>query len=165
MIRLNFMIFLICFFCVGASLYAEEQYYNPIDKKTYTADWKTYQPSNKTTDNIATRVVNKGVRLLNTQEEFDSNITVKNLSNFIISVQNVISKVIEPKKDFGLLLVEIQISPKEPPIYKLANQGDIKKDTLQEIYDNLMNLNQIRSEKSSIKFQVTFAIQKDEINK
>jgi len=152
--------FLISIFCVYAvPLFAEEGYYNPVDGKTYIADWEKYSPATKAAP-AATRVVNNGVRLLNTQEEFNRNIGVQELAAFIKSIVATVEQVVAMKEDSGVLLIEAEILPKKSPTYRLAHQGNISQDTLQEIHDALNNLSETKSKESSIKLQVNLSIQK-----
>jgi hypothetical protein len=60
------------------SVNAAEPYRNPVDGTVYIADWKTYVPKHGV-DNKKGRVVNSGIRLLNSQSDFEANTTAKEL--------------------------------------------------------------------------------------
>jgi hypothetical protein len=80
--------------------YSLEEYANPVDRKVYVADWKTYQSNGNTKEHVD-RVINSGVRLLSTQQDFDKNTTPNELAKLLGFIQEVLTKESEKYNEGG----------------------------------------------------------------
>ncbi|TVT57383.1 MAG: hypothetical protein FHK82_06250 [Sedimenticola thiotaurini] len=144
-----------CFTFISFSQ-AQEEYVNPVDGKRYIADWKTYEPKGGTTPQDG-RVVNAGVRLLNTQDEFSKNITVKELSKLIGYAQELLNEVSSEYQEGGEILLQITLSKDAAPKFDMSYQGEIQKGMLQAFYDGLSSI-ELNTSQSSVALQVHFQV-------
>jgi hypothetical protein len=135
---------------------AQSEYINPVDGRTYIADWKTYHPEGGVKEQKG-RVVNTGVRLLNTQADFEKNVTVSELAKLIGFIQHVLTKEVESYKDGGEILLQIELSNAVNPRFKMSYQGDLKQELLQKFYDSLSVI-ELKTKVNVVNLQVHFLV-------
>jgi hypothetical protein len=135
---------------------AQEGYVNPVDGKTYIADWKTYHPEGGVKDQKG-RVVNKGVRLLSSQNDFEKNVTVEELAKLIGYIQLALTKEAESYKESGEILLQIELSNTNNPSFKMFYQGELKQELLQKFYDSLSVI-EFKTKVSVVNLQVYFSV-------
>lgn len=135
----------------------ERKYHNPIDNKIYESDWKEYTPQGKESpkDGI---VVNDGIRLLNTEQEFSDNVNIEELGEYIKEIERHLEKTAQNYEESGIILLQITLSKIGETGFEIAHQGDLGDDFLQDFYDKLTLLKAYNSMLESIKFQINFTI-------
>ncbi len=143
------------------NVYAEQSTYeNPVDGKSYSADWKTYSPQ-KPSAKVPQYMHMEGARLLSEQAVFDKNININDLSNFIKATQsNIQTSLGKPSSDFSLL-IQTTLSKDQKPKFEIASKGDVPKETLQKISDGFSSLPDLRSKTDSLVYQVQFSIHQE----
>jgi hypothetical protein len=131
-------------------------YKNPVDGKIYIADWKTYQPKG---DGVAHkgRVMNAGVRLLNSQDDFEQNTTAQELAKLIGYIQENLTKQAEISSEGGEVLLQITLSKETRPQFKMSFQGSLKQELLQRFYDSLSAID-LKTKKDTVTLQVHFVV-------
>jgi hypothetical protein len=134
-----------------------EDYKNPVDGKTYVADWKKHSPEGPIKRELGP-VVSLETRFLNTQQDVAANADVEELVDFTKRIESVLTAVQEAKRQNGEIMLQIELSKSVKPSFSLAHQGALTPDFLQSFYDSLEELPEFRTRKSSISFQVHFAI-------
>jgi hypothetical protein len=146
---------------LAGNLYAEQSTYeNPVNGKSYSADWKIYSPQ-KPAPEIPKYVQMEGARLLTEQAIFAENIKVDVLSDFIKATQsNIQTSVGKPSSDFSLL-IQTTLSKDQKPKFEIASKGDVSKEALQKISDGFSSLPDLRSKTDSLVYQVQFSIHKE----
>jgi len=137
-------------------LAAEEEYANPVDGKTYVADWKTYQPKGGVKPQDG-RVINSGVRLLSTQADFEVNTTAGDLAKLIGFVQESLAKETEGYKGSGEIILHIELRKEDNPDFKMSYQGELTEDYLQRFYNSLESI-EFKTPKSTVTLQVHFVV-------
>ncbi|WP_462170604.1 hypothetical protein [Pseudoalteromonas xiamenensis] len=152
---MRIIIVLLLSFC-SQLLAAQEEYTNPVDGKTYVADWKTYQPDGgvKPKDE---RVINSGVRLLSAQSDFEKNTTAEDLAKLIGFIQKVLTKESLGYKGGGEILLQIELRKEHNPEFKMSYQGELTEDYLQRFYDALESID-YKTQQSSVTLQVHFVV-------
>jgi hypothetical protein len=137
-------------------LASQEEYGNPIDGKTYVADWKTYRPAEGAKPQNG-RVINSGVRLLSTQADFEKNTTAEELAKLIGFIQEVLTKESQGYKSGGEILLQIELRKEGNPEFKMSYQGDLTEDYLQRFYDALESI-EYKTQQSTVTLQVHFVV-------
>ncbi|MET0026743.1 MAG: hypothetical protein ABW101_03835 [Candidatus Thiodiazotropha sp.] len=137
-------------------VFAQDVYVNPVDGKSYIADWKTYHPEGGVKEQKG-RVVNTGVRFLNTQADFEKNVTVEQLSKLIGFIQHVLTKQTESYSEGGEILLQIELSNTDSPKFKMSYQGELKQELLQKFYDSLSVI-ELKTKLSVVNCQVHFLV-------
>ena len=137
-------------------LAAQEDYSNPVDGKTYVADWKTYQPDGVSKPQDG-RVINSGVRLLSTQADFEKNTTAEELAKLIGFIQEVLSKESQGYNGSGEILLQVELRKEDNPGFKMSYQGELAEDYLQRFYDALDSI-EYRTQVSTVTLQVHFVV-------
>ncbi len=137
-------------------LVAQEEYTNPVDGKTYVADWKTYQPDEGSKPQDG-RVINSGVRLLSAQADFEKNMTAEELAKLIGFIQEVLTKESQDYKGSGEILLQIELRNEDNPEFKMSYQGELTEDYLQRFYDALESI-EYKTQQSSVMLQVHFVV-------
>jgi hypothetical protein len=134
----------------------EATYANPVDGKTYTADWKTYVPKSGVAEQTG-RVVNSGVRLLSSQADFERNTTAQELAKLISYIQELLSRDAEGFREGGEILLDVSLSKDAKPQFKMSYQGDLQKEFLQRFYDSLSDID-LQTKQSTVALQVHFVV-------
>ena len=137
----------------------ESTYENPVDGKTYQADWKEYQPTTHATP-TPEHINMTGVRLLSEQKVFDDNFSAADLASLIKATQKNIASILGTPTETFDILVDATLSKDAKPAFQIASQGDVSEATLQKISDGLKTLPDIRSKSDNLKFQLQFHIKK-----
>lgn len=135
---------------------SQEAYKNPIDGKTYIADWKTYGPKGGVAEKKG-RVINSGVRLLSMQSDFERNTTAQELAKLISYIQEILAHRVEPYKEGGEILLQVSLSKENKPEFKMSIQGDLKQEFLQRFYDSLAGI-ELKTKQSTVTLQVHFVV-------
>lgn len=104
------------------------------------------------------KVSTESVRLLAAQDLFDRNISVEKLAPFIQSVEKAVALSIPPDAAAFELVVQVTLSPSAKPKLDLSSNGKASDKLLQEIYDNLRRLQDVRSKTDLLPFQIHFVI-------
>jgi hypothetical protein len=147
--------------CANDSGFAEKTTYeNPVDKKSYTAEWRTYTAKPKGSVAPAGKVEVGLVRLLSEQDLIGKNISVKRLAGFIIGIEKAVTAAVPKTAPAFDLIVQVTLSVGARPKFDLASNNDAPKKLLQAIYDRLEKLENIRSKTAPISFQINFKIRK-----
>ncbi len=140
----------------------EEAYDNPIDGKTYVADWKTYEPEGGVSGQEGT-VSNVGIRFLSPEEQLSKNVNVTRLSGYVLNIESQLENLRKEKVVSGKILLQIELSKSNPPKYSISHQGKIDKDFLQQLHDKLSALEDYRTLVDEIQFQIEFSIKDDAV--
>jgi len=135
---------------------AQDEYVNPIDGKVYVADWKTYKPEGGVKPQDG-RVINAGVKLLSSQEDFEKNTTAEELAKLIGFIQEALEKESSGNRGSGEILLQIEIRNQEEPDFKMSYQGELTEVYLQRFYEAL-NTIKYRTKVSSVTLQVHFVV-------
>jgi hypothetical protein len=137
----------------------ESTYQNPIDRKSYTADWKTYQPNSpaKQSDD---HIQAGPVRLLAEQSVYEENITTDELVAVIKETEKLLHSAGPGKDENFNLMLQITLSADVKPKVEFATKGQASKETLEAIHDTLKKLSDIRSKKDAIAFQLQYTFGK-----
>lgn len=151
---MRIIVVLLSFYC--QLLAAQEEYSNPIDGKTYVADWKTYQPDGGVKPQDG-RVINAGVRLLSTQADFEKNTTAEDLVKLIGFIQEILTKESQGYKGSGEILLQIELRKEDNPKFEMSYQGELTEDYLQRFYDALESI-EYKTQQSSVTLQVHFVV-------
>ncbi len=141
---------------IAGPAFAQEAYVNPIDGKAYIADWKVYKPEGKA-ETQKGRVVNAGVRLLNTQEDFKRNATVEDLAKLISYTHDMLAKEVGPTKEPGQIMLQISLNKDKSPDFEMSYQGNLNPDMLQRFYSNLEKI-EFNTKESTVTLEVHFII-------
>jgi len=138
------------------SVSAAEPYRNPIDGALYVADWKTYVPANGV-DNKKGRVVNSGVRLLNSESDFERNTTAQELAKLIGYIHEVLAKHAAHHKEAGEILVQVELAKTGKPNFKMSFQGNVKRELLETFYKSLGSID-FNTRQSTVSLQAHFVL-------
>lgn len=138
--------------------YSQEAYENPVDGKTYIADWTTYQPQGGVVEQRG-RVINAGVRLLSSEMEFEANTTSEELVKLIKHIQELLTTESEKYSEGGEILLQIALRKESKPEFKISYQGDLKQELLQRFYDALASV-VLKTRQSTVTLQVHFIVKK-----
>ena len=141
------------------SCFGLEEYVNPVDGKTYVADWKTYTPKGKIVKKEG-RVKNGGIRLLNTQDEFEVNTTVDDLVKMIGYIEDSLRDVVGTTDGIGEIYLQISLNHDKNPEFKMSYSGELSKLILQKFYDRLGHIDVI-SKKETVKLQIHLIVEKN----
>lgn len=154
-INMRVLIFFLMAAC-SQVIASEDEYTNPVDGKTYVADWKTYQPKDgvKPPDG---RVINSGVRLLSTQADFERNTTAEDLAKLIGFIQDSLEEQTEGYEDGGEILLQIELHKENNPEFKMSYRGEISEKYLQGFYNSLESI-EFRTQQSTVTLQVHFVV-------
>ena len=137
----------------------ESTYVSPAEKngKGYRADWETYTPKGGVKPPTS-HLKNNGIRLLDDQDKFGRNVDVTELAKFVKQMNSILE---ENSGSFPVgtkLLVQISIHSKKNPSFKIAYQGEITKEQLQAIYDNLGKKLKFTTKSETVKFECEYEI-------
>jgi len=141
---------------VTQSTYANDEYYNPIDGKTYIGDWKKYG-SEKKTDRESGRVVNLGVRLMNTDADLKRNTTAQEIAKLVQEIEQIFMENVDGYNEEGEILVQVTLGTSNVPSFEMSYKGDLNKDYLQKSKDAFSNL-KYQTKESEITLQVHLKI-------
>ena len=141
---------------ISSVSYAQSEYYNPIDGKTYVGDWKKYESENGTKEEKG-RVINLGVRLMNTDADLRKNITAEGIASLVRSIEGIFTENVKDYNDAGEVLIQVTVDKNTEPDFKISFQGELKKEYLQKSKDALSTL-EYQTKESSITFQVHLKI-------
>ncbi|MDK2126221.1 hypothetical protein [Parachitinimonas caeni] len=141
---------------VLGSVNAAEPYRNPVDGAVYVADWKTYIPANGV-DNKKGRVVNSGIRLLNSQADFEANTTPKELAKLIGYIHEVLAQHAVQHKATGEILVQIELTKSGKPNFKMSFQGNVQRALLEKFYKSLGSI-EFNTRQSTVSLQAHFVL-------
>lgn len=144
----------------GTASAQETLYQNPVDGAGYRAEWETYFPKTTEPSKTPQIVEIKSVRLLSAQRDFDENISVKELADFIKATQNNIEQSIDLPADAFELLVDAILTRDKDPEFQIASQGNVSESQLQKIYHGLAKLRGFRSKAEPLKYQTHFEVGK-----
>jgi hypothetical protein len=147
-------ILLILIFATNAS-YSQSEFYNPIDGKTYIGDWKKYGSSDEAREDG--RVINLGVRLMNTDCDLKKNITAEEIASLVTSVQSIFTEKVEGHNEGGEVLIQITLNRETKPVFEMSYQGDLQGEYLQKSRDSLSAL-EYKTRENSITLQVHLKI-------
>jgi hypothetical protein len=150
------LIIIVALLLTASFVSAQTEYKNPVDGKTYKADWKTYQPEGgvKAQDG---RVVNTGVRLLSTQDEYEKNTSAEEIAKLVRRMQEVLAEKASEYPESGEMLVQIELSNTSNPKFKMSHKGSLKQEYLQIVYETLSKI-QFKTKISTVSLQVSFLV-------
>ena len=134
-----------------------DTYKDPIDGREYRAEWRTYQPKDgvKESDGPVNLLSS---RLLSTQQEFDNNVSLETLSEFMKATQANIEKHIgTPSTEFELLINTTLFLDKDPE-FEIASQGEVTKEQLQKIHDGLAKMKGLKTKSGALKYQAHYKV-------
>lgn len=135
-------------------------YHNPVDGKTYAADWESYEPKTPVAKQTG-RVINSGVRLLSSQEDIDKNSTVDELANMINAIEDSLLKSTEKFQMSGDIsgevLVQVALHKSSNPDYKMSYHGNVPEQLLYEFSKSLSEII-LFSKETTITFQIHFTL-------
>ena len=138
------------------SVNAAEPYRNPVDGVVYVAELKTYVPANGV-DNKKGRVVNSGIRLLNSQSDFEANTTAKELAKLIGYIHEVLAQHAAQHKETGEILVQIELAKSGKPKFKMSFQGNVQRELLEKFYKSLGSI-EFNTRQSTVSLQAHFVL-------
>lgn len=158
----SYMILIAIFTSVFSVFSEESTYVSPADESGngYRADWKTYTPK----DGIkppSSHLKSNGVRLLDEQDKFGRNIDVKDLAGFVKKMDAILEASSASFPVGTKLLVQISIHAKDDPSFKIAYQGEISKQQLQDMYDSLGKNLRVSTKSETLKFECEYEIIKN----
>ena len=136
--------------------FCAEAYENPVDRKSYVADWKLYRPNKMIADQNG-KVTNSGIRLLNTQNEFEKNITVDELAKLIGYIKERLAEKSQKYHEGGEIVLQITLNKEKNPEFKMSYQGNLGNELLQSFYDSLAGI-ELKTKQSSVTFQINFVM-------
>ncbi|MEY8688749.1 MAG: hypothetical protein AB9M53_02560 [Leptothrix sp. (in: b-proteobacteria)] len=134
-------------------------YKDPVGGAEYRAEWRTYQPKDGVKERAGFVQV-ASIRLLSTQEEFEKNVSVQSLSEFMEATQaNIALSVGAPLTEFQLL-VNTTLSKDADPTFEFASQGEVTKAQLQKIHEGLLRMKGFNTKSTTLKYQVHYIIKR-----
>ena len=132
-------------------------YRNPVDNKSYVADWKEYEPETPPTKPPNTRIYLKNVRLLDEQDTFSRNIDVQDLSDYVQRIEHSISNALKSSDTSYELLIQCTLGPISNT-FEMASNGKVSKDELQRVFSALKTVTPVHSKSDPLGFQMDFQI-------
>ncbi len=143
---------------------ADRTFKDPVDGTEYHADWKTYQPKDGIKERADRAVQIGSARLLSTQEEFEKNLSVKTLADFMKATHaNIEFSIGIPSSNFELL-VNTTLSKDHDPAFEIASQGEVANELLQKIHDGLSKMKGLKTKSDTIKYQTHYIIKRSQHN-
>jgi len=139
-----------------ASAEIESKFHNPVDRKTYIADWKTYEPEGDVKEQSG-RVINSGIRLLSTQADFEKNTTAGELAKLIGFTQELLNHSVQEYSVEGEILLQIELHQDVKPSFKISHQGGLNQELLKQFYDSLSEI-ELMMKLSTVTLQVHFVV-------
>lgn len=137
---------------------ADEAYHNPVDGKTYVTDqWKEHKPV-KPRPKVQKPVMNAGIRLLSTEQEIGKNLTAEQLVGYISSIEQQANLLIQEFTATGAILLQVSLSPGTQAEYQMSFQGEVPKQYLQKLYNELPRLTSPKVLVSNVAFQIQFNV-------
>ena len=142
------------FIMLVSKVNAYDEYNNPVDGKIYITDkWNTYYPDNYQIKSI-NRVNSTEIRLLNTDKQINVNLTVDELSAYIINIEKQANTSINEYKSDGVILLQVSLNPNLKADYKISYKGNIDQKFLSAFYSDLQNINFPKVNISTVKFLI-----------
>lgn len=135
---------------------AGDAYRNPVDGKTYIADWKTYTPEGGIRNQSA-RVTNAGIRLLNTQEDFERNTSAPELVKLVGFIHETLAQYAQQYDEGGEILLHITLNQEGKPQFKMSFQGNLRQAFLEQFYKSLSVI-EFHTKKETVTLQVHFVV-------
>jgi len=135
----------------------DKEYHNPLDGKTYVAEWNEYLPKTPRKE-LKIRVEMTNVRLLTSQDEIAKNISVDDLANFIKKIEASINTSINGAKANGEILLQVSLIFNAIPKYKIGHKGNIADSVLQDIYNQLLEESYPLLKNGKVVFQIHFKV-------
>lgn len=132
----------------------ETIYENPIDGKSYSADWKTYAPATpakQPDDGIKAGPI----RLLTEDALFQKNVSTEALVEFIKETEKQVRSAPKAEANFELL-IQVTLLPTEKPEIRMSSKGKAPKEVLQAVHDSLQKVPDLRSKADPLPFQMQF---------
>lgn len=130
-----------------------EPYINPLDGKTYEAEWKEYQ-AGQSVEGPGAGGATSRVRLLSSQQVFAKNIDPREMADYIESTKANVSFITgKPDKPLSVL-VETLITPGGKPKFSLASRGEVPRGLLEKVYKSLGSLPDLRSRLDDLRYQL-----------
>lgn len=139
---------------------SNDQYYNPVDGKTYIAEdgWHDYSPQNPQPTDPNTRVKLDNVRLLTDQTTIAANVDIGDLSNYIKAIVTVLNSATSEAQTPFQLILQFELKPHETVYVQIASQGEVSDDILQKVYDAILSVESPQPRQQSIAFQSTISV-------
>ena len=136
----------------------EDAFVNPVDNRTYIAEggWKEHKPETPRTPS-ATKVTNKGVRLLTEQSKIAELTSVESLASFIEKIEAIVVGAVPKDEVSGAIMVQFTCSSGSHAV-ELAQNGEIAQETLQTIYEKLSAMESLDLSAGEVKFQIEFSV-------
>ena len=136
----------------------EEAFHNPADGSTYVAPggWKEYSPKSGQPNN-GEKVYVKGVRLLNSQDDFAKWTTVDSLANYLKKIDAIALSIFSNSKKEGAVLVQFESTPNKTEI-KISLQGELDHKMIQSFYTEAQSVSPLIVFKGKLKYQQEYAI-------
>ena len=131
-------------------------YWNPIDSMRYVADWRNYTPDARAESRPQTALVH--LRLLDTEIAFEQELGTQRLIAFGKSIEAAVEEIVRVSAASYALMIEVSVSPERTPRFQLAFQDDAPQQELYRIYDALSKLDDVRSRRTEVRFQMQFKV-------
>jgi len=143
----------------GGDVSPDDEYHNPIDKKTYVAQggWKTYQPEVPRPDDPGKKVKSKQLRLLTSQDDIAVRTTVEALVDFVKEAERLAEECLGKSEKQFKLLVEFKCTPDGHEV-SLAHQGDAPQELLQKYHDALSAAKKLPVRSGEVSFQMEMSV-------
>ena len=117
-----------------------------------------YQPEKTRTYSLEENVILDHVQLVTQEDIIAQNTTIDEISKLIEGAEQKLREHFAENKTEFKLLVQFTIYPSEAPEIKLAYQGNIEKQELGSLRNELMSLAPIYTKTDNIVFQAAFTI-------
>ena len=138
----------------------ENTYRNPVDGKNYVAKdgWETYEPQGETNaESSSERIKTAELRLLTTQDQIAERTSVESLATFAKMIEKSAQEAFDTASEKSTVLVQFSCTPGKHDV-KLAHQGDVAQELLQNYYDRLQQLEVLPVSAGEVSFQLTIQI-------
>ena len=142
------------------SAMAQDDYQNPIDGKTYSTNkWVEYNSKKPAIEpQLNQHVRLESTRLLTQQQIIGKNISVDELSAFIIEIKAAAAEALKDHYG-GELMIKVTLNKEFSPMFEMAFLAPLTEDLMQNVYDRLVALKDYRTKHQEILFQLHLSIE------
>jgi len=137
----------------------DEEYRNPIDKKTYVAEggWTAYLPESPRPEEPGKKVKTVEIMLLTSQDALVARTTVEAVVDFVREAERLAEVAFGSSGGQFRVLVQFDCTSTGHEV-KLAHQGDVAQELLQGYYEALASAPKLPVRDGEVSFQLELSV-------
>ena len=136
-------------------------FYNPIDQKTYSAQWNLVTPEVPTSSN--NRVEAEYLRLITDQGTISENIDTEEMGIYARLIIEEVDKIPNDKiEGSGKFIIQVTLSSTSSPLFEIAAEKKLSAvdEYFKEVHEKVSALDGLKTKKDNVVFQINYVVKK-----